>query len=161
MIPAPWLSPKLKEPATIDETAVATFFYGSYMNRAVLREVRLTPEFWQAAKLSGYSLQIAPLANLIVAADSSAFGVLSYLTHDELERLYRHADQVLGALYLPRPVLVEWLTGGFVPALCYLATAMDPAPPAADYVERILTAARELDFPATYLDLIASFRPHE
>jgi hypothetical protein len=42
---------------------VATFFYGSYINRDVLREVELVPERFEVAWLPGYGIPIQPLAN--------------------------------------------------------------------------------------------------
>jgi hypothetical protein len=85
------------------------------------------------------------------------YGVLATATHAELERLYAHAHQVLGEVYLPEAVLAEQLGGGLRPALCYIAPAMRAAPADPAYVERILRPARELGFPASYLARIERF----
>jgi hypothetical protein len=137
----------------------ATFFYGSYMNPEVLRDVGLAPGDARAARLAGHDLVIAPRANLIPSERAVAYGVVAGLAHDELERLYAHAREALGEVYLPEPVLVELLGGGFVPALCYLCPRMEPRPAEAAYVERILAPARALGFPDWYLARIASFGP--
>jgi hypothetical protein len=47
------------------ETRVWVFFYGSYINREVLKEVELVPASVQVAKLAGFDIQIAPRANLV------------------------------------------------------------------------------------------------
>jgi hypothetical protein len=40
------------------EIKVSTFFYGSYMNPAVLKEVDIIPERIEVARLSGYDICI-------------------------------------------------------------------------------------------------------
>ena len=44
---------------------VWVFFYGSYMNFDVLKEVDLLPEQWDVARVNGYDITIQPRANLI------------------------------------------------------------------------------------------------
>jgi len=53
---------------------------------------------------------------------------------------------VLGETYLPHPVLAQTPTGAWFTALCYIARSMDPGPPDAAYVERILQAVRQFKF---------------
>ena len=136
------------------EPRVAVFFYGSYMNRAVLREVQLEPEGLEVARLDGYDIRIAPRANLIPSDRHCVYGVLARATHAELARLYAHAKDVLGETYLPCPVLVQTRDGGWQPALCYIAPAMAPAAPDPAYVARIAAPARELGFPDWYVKRI-------
>ena len=40
---------------------VWVFFYGSYMNVDVLRDVGFVPEQWETARLSGFDIVIRPL----------------------------------------------------------------------------------------------------
>ena len=141
------------------EAPVPVFFYGSYMNRAVLADVGLVPATWETASLAGFDIRIAPRANLVRAAGQVVFGVLATATHAELTRLYEHAHSVLGEVYLPEAVLVHTQAGIWQPALCYIAARMVERPPDPAYVERILEPARELGFPAWYLARLESFRP--
>lgn len=129
---------------------VSVFFYGSYINRGVLAEVGLEPASWAVATLPGFDIRIAPRANLVRAVDGVAFGVLACATHEELRRLYAHAEQVLGEVYLPQAVLVR-AADTWTPALCYIAPVMRERPADRAYVERILVPARELGFPRWYL----------
>jgi cation transport regulator ChaC len=147
---------KTPEDATAD-TLVWTFFYGSYMNRDVLAEVDFQPRQIEVAKLSGFDIRIAPLANLVESDRGVVYGILASGTHAELERLYAHAEHVLGGIYLPRPVLAERLDGSYRPALCYIAPRMADASPDRDYVQRILEPARRLGFPDWYLEHLESF----
>lgn len=141
-----------------DAPAVAVFFYGSYMNRGVLAEARLTPHSWDVATLAGFDIDIRPRANLVRAPGIAVWGMLATATHVELERLYTHSREVLGEIYLPHPVLVEMASGGHRPALCYICPAMVSRPAASDYLDRILAPAREHGFPADYLNRIERYR---
>jgi hypothetical protein len=140
------------------EPKVWVFFYGSYINRDVLREVGLVPERWEVARLHGFDIRIQPRANLVASDRHCVYGVLATATHAELDRLYAHARDVLGEVYLPEAVLVQTLAGLWRPALCYLCPEMAPRPAENAYVERILGPAREFDFPEWYLARLEVFR---
>jgi hypothetical protein len=137
---------------------VWTFFYGSYINLDVLKEVGLVPGQWEMARLSGYDIRIEPRANLIRADQHCVYGIVATATHAELDRLYAHAKDVLGETYLPQAVLVETMDGKWRPAFCYLAPAMKPRPAANDYIDRIAGPARQYGFPDWYVRRIESFR---
>jgi hypothetical protein len=145
--------------ATMSDPKVRVFFYGSYMNRAVLREVDIAPDRLEVARLDGHDIRIAPRANLVPSGRDCVYGVIAEATHAELARLYAHARDVLGEVYLPHPVLVQTPAGAWWPALCYIAPSMTPRRPEPDYVERILAPARELGFPAWYVVRLESERP--
>lgn len=138
---------------------VWTFFYGSYINRDVLKEVGYIPQRWEVARLAGFDICICPRANLVRSPAHCVYGILATATHAELARLYAHARDVLGETYLPEAVLAETLEGGWRPALCYICPAMEPWPAANDYVDRIAGPARQYGFPDWYVQRIESFRP--
>lgn len=125
----------------------------------VLRGVDIIPGRWEAARLDGFELRIAPRANLVPSERESAYGIVATTTHAELERLYAHARDVLGEVYRPEAIVVETTEGSARPALCYLTSDMEPGPAEADYVERILQPASRLGFPDAYLKKIRSFLP--
>ncbi len=138
---------------------IVTFFYGSYINLDVLRELDLVPERVEVARLPGFDLLIRPLANLVPSDEHTVYGILATATHAELDRLYKHAQHVLGGTYLPRAVLAYTVSGQLEPALCYIAPSLKPAPASADYVQRILKPALAYGFPAWYTKKIESFLP--
>ena len=144
--------------AAAAEPKVWTFFYGSYMNPAVLAETGIRPDRFVVARLPGYDIRIEPRANVVAAPGRQVFGVLAESTHGELGRLYAHAQDVLGETYLPHPVLVE-TDEGPRPALCYICPSMAPRTPERAYVDRILAPARQFGFPAEYIARLESFRP--
>jgi hypothetical protein len=141
------------------EPKVWTFFYGSYLNLDVLKEVNLIPDRWEVARLSGFDLRIRPRANLVRAEQHCVYGIVATATHQELARLYAHAQGVLGEIYLPEAVLAETMDGKWRPALCYIAPAMEPRPAANDYINRIAGPARAYGLPEWYIKKIESFRP--
>ena len=143
----------------MSEPAVWVFFYGSYINMDVLREVKYTPEKWELARLAGFDICIRPRANLVRSNQHCVYGILATGTHAELSRLYAHAKDVLGETYLPEAVLAETLEGSWKPALCYVCPAMVPRPATNDYIDRIVTPARKYGFPTWYLERLESFRP--
>ena len=136
---------------------VDVFFYGSYINFAVLAEVGIDERPYQVAHVDGFRLRIGPLANLVAEPGARAYGIVMKLTHVELERLYvEHAQGVLGGTYLPEAVLATSTTGDSLPVLTYVSHDMEPGAADPDYVERIHGPARELGFPDDYLDSIRS-----
>jgi len=143
----------------MSNAGVWVFFYGSYMSLDVLKEVGLAPERWETAKLAGYEIRIEPRANLVPSERDIVHGIVAIATHDELDRLYAHARDILGEVYLPQPVLVETGEGAWRPALCYIAPEMELRPAEDDYIDRIVRPARELEFPDWYVERIESFRP--
>jgi hypothetical protein len=140
------------------EPKVWVFFYGSYINLDVLREVQLVPEQWEVARLHGFDIRIQPRANLVPSQEHSAYGIVATATHTELSRLYAHAKEVLGEVYLPQAVLVQNLAGLWRPALCYLCPEMVPRSADNAYIERITGPARRLGFPEWYIARLESFR---
>ena len=144
----------------IEMRKVWTFFYGSYINFDVLKEVGLVPDEYEVARLSGFDIQIQPLANLIKSDEHSVYGIVASATHEELGRLYQHAEHVLGGVYLPEAVLTETKDGKLRPALCYIAPSIEPKPAANEYIDRIVAPAKEYSFPAWYIERLESFRPN-
>jgi len=151
--------PRIRWAALVLDPHVVTFFYGSYINPGVLGEVDLVPDRFEVARLAGFDIAINPLANLVPSENSIVYGVLTEATHEELDRLYQHAREVLGGVYLPRPVVAETLTGYLKPALCYIAPELSGEAPSPEYVERIVEPARAHGFPDWYIRRLKSFAP--
>jgi len=143
----------------VSDPKVVTFFYGSYINPAALREVDLVPDRIEVARLPGFDIEIRPLANLVPSDQHTVYGILATATHTELDRLYAHARDVLGGVYLPQAVLTHTLTGQAEAALCYIAAQLEPAPASAEYVARIVDPARAYGFPPWYVSRLESFLP--
>ncbi len=124
----------------------------------VLRHLNYDPPEIVVARLSGYDINIDPIATLIRSDACRVYGFISEATHAELEKLYVYAKEI-GALYLPEAVLVETLDGTLRPTLCYIAHHMESKTPTNEYINLIAESAKRLSFPKWYRDRIDSFRP--
>jgi len=145
--------------AASDEPKIWVFFYGSYINLDVLKEVDLIPGEWEVARAPGFDLRIAPRANLVRSDRHTVWGINATATHAELARLYiDHAKGILGETYLPEAILTFTRDGKLRPAMTYICPQMDPRPADPAYVERIARPARQFGFPDWYLERIESFR---
>ena len=157
-MPVPNGRPEEHKENSMKDRKVWTIFYGSYMNLDVLKEVDLVPEHYEVARLDGFDIRIAPLANLVRSEKHCVYGIVATATHGELKRLYAHAEHVLGGVYLPEAVLVQTLDLTWRPTLCYIAPLMNPSSASDDYIDRIITPAREYGFPEWYIERLDSFR---
>ncbi len=66
---------------------VPVFFYGSFINLDVLKEVDLVPDGYRVARLLGWDIRIAPLATLEPKDNACVYGIVVESTHEELERV--------------------------------------------------------------------------
>lgn len=140
------------------EPKVWTFFYGSYINLNVLKEVNYIPTQYEVARLPGFDIKIRPIANIVRSNQHTVYGIVATGTHAELERLYDHAENILGGLYLPEAVLVQTLSNHWIPALTYIAPNLKDENAQSDYIDRILQPAKKYGFPSWYIERIRSFK---
>ena len=110
-----------------------------------------------SGRLLGFDIQIRPRANLVRSDRDSVYGIATTASHPELARLYAHARDVLGEVYLPEAVLVQLPSGLWRACLCYICPEMAPRPAELAYVGRIVEAAREFGFPTWYIDRLEKF----
>lgn len=150
------LNPRRRVMTEID---IWVFFFGSYINLDVLKEVNYIPKQVEVARLPGFDISVRPLANLIRSDQHTVYGILASGSHSELSRLYEHAENVLGGRYLPEAVLVQTLTGRWMPALTYIAPALSGEQAEEEYVECIVRPAKAYGFPDWYIAHLESFKP--
>ncbi len=133
-----------------------TFFYGSFMHPDVLAQANVHPTERQFARLDRWALRIAPRATLIPADGSCVYGIVAQLTHPELDKLYTK-DWFGFGTYLPEAVLVTSAAARQLPALCYIAWETAGGKPTREYIEKMVSVAREYSFPDEYVRHIESF----
>ena len=143
----------------MEKRKIPVFFYGSYINMHVLKEIGLEPGRFEVARLDGYDIEINPIVNLFKSDKECVYGIVTMATHEELENLYEHARKVLGGNYLPEAVLVKTNEGMWVSALVYIANEIPAKKPTDEYITKIVEAGEEYGIPAWYLDKIETFRP--
>jgi hypothetical protein len=138
----------------MSERRVDGFFYGLFMDAAVLRNSGAMPTDARPAYVDDFALRIGLRATLMPSAGARAYGMLFALTHSELERLYNAPglDQ-----YRPEAVLARLLGEGSLPALCYnlrVEPRNDERNP--DYALRLQRVLRDLNFPLEYVDSVTT-----
>ena len=138
----------------MSERRVEAFFYGLFMDVAVLRSSGIEPTRPRPAYVDDFALRIGNRATLVATPGARAYGMLVALIHAELDRLYGAPglDQ-----YRPEAVVAQLMEGGSVPALCYnlvLEPRADERNP--DYAARLQRTLRDLNFPSAYVDSVAS-----
>lgn len=132
------------------------FFYGLFMDRALLTEQGLRPEVLGPARLPDYRIHIGQRAALIQCRGSRAFGVVMELTGEEARVLYS-APSVRE--YSPESVQAELLESGeWIEADCYnLPPELGLTGTNPTYASQLARLARSLDLDSAYVEEIAAF----
>ena len=125
------------------------FFYGLFMDEELLRSKGVRPTHLRLASVSGFQLRIGDRATLVPAESGRVFGLVTSLSHAEVEQLYSEPSV---RAYRPEAVLASLSNGEIRAALCFNL----PEPPSAserndDYVFKLLSLAQRLRFPADYI----------
>jgi hypothetical protein len=123
------------------------------MDMDVLGDNGVTPVNPRPGYVDDCALRIGQRATLIPAQGARAYGMLFSLTQSEVERLYSGSGL---ELYRPEAVLARTLSGEPLAALCYnLLQAPSPDERNPEYVERLKSVLRKLDFPQDYIGSIS------
>ena len=131
---------------------IVVFFYGLFMDDALLREKGMNPKNRRMASVENFSLVIGARATLIPCADGTVHGVLFSLTHAEVDALYGEASV---SVYRPEAVSAQLEDGSVVPALCFNL----PVPPSREernpqYAAKLRELAERIGLPPSYVSSI-------
>ena len=138
---------------------VNVFFYGGYMDFKVLENLGIGKRDYQVAQLMGYELTIGRSANVRKKGLHSVYGIITRLTHHEIDALYgQDAQAKLGTEYLPEPTVIMTSEGNILPAFCYIAYESMDGEPSSQYIDTILNASKAYNFPEHYIQHIESFK---
>ena len=128
---------------------VDVFFYGLFMDEALLREKELDPQNRRLASLENFALVVGARASLVPSHGSRVYGVLFSLDQSEVETLYSDASVTA---YRPESVIANLVDGTVARALCYNL----PTPPSTEdrnpqYVSKLRTLAERIGLPPSYV----------
>lgn len=134
---------------------IIVFFYGLFMDEALLREKGINPENRRMALVENYSLVIGSRATLVPAQGQTVHGVIFSLTHNEVDALYAEASV---SVYRPEAVSARLADGSVVPALCF-NLPLPPTPLSTDqrdphYVSKLRELAERIGLPPSYVSSI-------
>ena len=135
----------------IRATEVNVFFYGLFMDQALLTEKGISPSNATIGYVDGFALRIGERATLLRSAGARSHGVMMNISPDETRKLY--ADSSV-ADYVPEPVTVEFSDGSKAEATCYNLPADKISGTNKDYAQSLMEVAGRLGFPDSYLDQI-------
>ena len=147
MIPIEVIAMKEAEARRID-----VFFYGLFMDDALLREKGMNPVNRRLASVENFCLVIGARATLVPCADGPVHGVLFSLTHSEVDALYGEASV---SVYRPEALAAQLEDGSVIPALCFNL----PVPPSMEernpqYVAKLRELAERIGLPPGYVSSI-------
>lgn len=131
---------------------IDVFFYGLFMDDALLREKGMNPKDRGMALVENFSLVIGARATLVPCPGQTVHGVLFSLTHSEVDTLYSEPSV---SVYRPEAVSARLVDGSLIPALCFNL----PAAPSTDernpqYASRLRELAGRIGLPASYVSSI-------
>jgi hypothetical protein len=137
---------------------VQVFFYGSFMNLEVMKAAGLAKRPFAPATLLGFDLKINQRATLVDAGDGVVYGIIANFTHIELAKFYGDYGKTLTSdTYNPEPVIAHTRGGKWVAALTHISDDTEDGPPSPEYLDSMLTAAKNYGFPGWYRERIAAF----
>jgi len=137
--------------------AVWTFFYGTIMDPAVMKDFGVTVTEVCPAKLPGFDLVIRPRPNLARSDQAVVFGSLMAVTHDDLAFIYSGLEKTFGIKYVPEAVLATTRNGFVLPALCYMVRQLPDAAPDPAFVKQLAQCVRSMGHPEWYAAHVDSF----
>ena len=131
---------------------IDVFFYGLFMDDALLREKGVNPLNRRIASIENFCLVIGARATLVPRANETVHGVLFSLTHSEVDELYSE-DSV--SVYRPEAVSARLADGSIISALCFNL----PAPPSIaernpHYASKLKDLADRIGLPPDYVSSI-------
>jgi hypothetical protein len=128
------------------------FFYGLFMDQALLVEKGVEPVNARRAKLEHHSLRIGKRAMLVHDQDSVVYGFVLTLSNAELELLYSEPSV---SDYRTEEVVAVFDDGTSAQVLCF---NLHESPAAEEhnreYAEKLRTLASKLGLPADYVKSI-------
>lgn len=134
------------------DVRVEVFFYGLFMDEALLRAKGLNPEHRRTASVEDFQLVIGERATLVRREGANTYGVVYTLTRGEVESLY--SDESVSA-YRPEVLTARLADGSAEEVVCFNL----PAPPAAGerntlYASKLKELAARIGLPADYVSSI-------
>ena len=131
---------------------IEVFFYGLFMDEALLRAKGITSPNLRVAFVPGFQLRIGNRATLVPAPAERVFGVVASLAHSELERLYSEPSV---QAYKPEAVLAHLLNGEILAVLCFnLVESPSADEHNPEYATKLRALAAQLQFPPDYVSSI-------
>ena len=130
---------------------VAVFFYGLFMDEALLASKGILPSTATPGFVDGYGIRIGRRATLVPDATNRAYGILMSIPEEEVQALYSE-ESVTD--YIAESVTVHLADGTSERAVCYNLPAGKLEGTNGPYAKSLLALANRLGLPDAYLQKI-------
>jgi Gamma-glutamyl cyclotransferase, AIG2-like len=131
---------------------IDVFFYGLFMDDALLREKGMNPKNRRMASVENFALVIGARATLVPCSGQTVHGVIFSLTHAEVDALYGEASV---SVYRPEALLAQLADGSVIPALCFNLPVMPSIRERnPQYVSKLREVAERIGLPPSYVSSI-------
>lgn len=124
------------------------FFYGLFMDEALLAKKGISPNSTDVGFVDGFKLRIGERATLVRSGGSRSYGVMMSISSDEANELYSESSV---ADYVPESVTVVLADGNKVEATCFNLPVDKVAGTNRAYTEALWELANSLGLPEHYL----------
>ena len=124
------------------------FFYGLFMDEALLAKKGITPRNAEVGYVDEFALRIGERATLVSSAGARSYGVMMNISSDQAKELY--SDKSV-ADYVPESVIVELSGGGKAEAKCYNLPVDKVTGTNKIYAEALFEVASKRGLPESYL----------
>lgn len=133
----------------MDESLIDGFFYGLFMDKAVLLAAGVRPTNFRRAYVDDFKMVIGDRATLVRCEGARSYGMVVSLSASDLNKLYA-APGLEG--YFAEKVAVNLLEGGAVETVCYnLADPPKEDEKNHQYAQRLSAVLAKLAFPEQYI----------
>ena len=134
------------------QRTVDVFFYGLFMDEALLRHKGVNPRNRRIACVDNFRLLIGARATLVPCEGRIVYGVVFSLTHEEIDVLYAE-DSV--NMYRPEAISARLSGACVVPALCFnLPLLPSPEERNEQYATKLREVALRIGLPPSYASSI-------
>lgn len=127
------------------------FFYGLFMDRAILLKNGIKPSNPRKGYLNDYALKIGNRASLIPCKNERSYGIVMTIDDEAIHNLYAEPSV---ADYIPEEVNIITGTNDSVTATCYNLPSESLAGTNESYVMSLHKLAKQEGFPDDYLEKI-------
>jgi hypothetical protein len=133
---------------------ISVFFYGLFMEEALLKEKGFYPTKPVLGYVDGYGLRIGERATLVKSIEQRAYGAIMSLSQEQLSRLYGEPSV---ADYLPEEITVTTFNKETLKVVVYILPVRKLAGQNKQYARRLAITASEAGLPKEYIQEIEVF----
>ena len=130
---------------------VEAFFYGLYMDPALLESTGFKPSDPRLARIEGYKLELNGVAKIVPSDGANVWGQLIKLSQADLEAMYSFETT---KMYRPEKFTIILANGEEIEAGCYNAPADESAVFNDEYLGKLIKAAERLGLPGDYIQTL-------